>query len=65
MSSIETKIAALLSHESQFVTTHGIFDGDDGTARTVFAERVREHAAAVGERSDVPAGEIFKLLQDL
>lgn len=60
--SIETKIDALLAHTSQYVTTHGIFDGDDGTARAVFAERVREHARAVGATTGVGSGEVFKLV---
>lgn len=63
--SIDTKIEALLAHESQFVSTHSIFDGDDGAARAEFARRVRDHAAEVGARTGVPMGEVFKRIDDL
>jgi hypothetical protein len=54
-----------LAHTSQFVTTHAIPPGDDGTFATVFGERIRDHAAAVGAATNVSRGEIFKLLNDL
>lgn len=60
--SIETKIAALLAHESQFVTTHLIPPDDDGTARAEFGRRVRDHARAVGAPAGLPSGECFKVL---
>lgn len=63
--SIGTKVDALLAHESQFVTTHGIPVDDDGSARARFEQQVRDHAAVVGSRTGVPAGEVFKLLDEL
>jgi LmbE family N-acetylglucosaminyl deacetylase len=62
---VDTKVEALLAHESQFVTTHAIPPGDDGTFATVFGERIRDHAAAVGAATNVSRGEIFKLLNHL
>lgn len=62
---LEAKIAALLAHESQFVTTHAIPDDDDGSARERFARRVREHARAVGASAGLPAGEAYRLLADV
>jgi LmbE family N-acetylglucosaminyl deacetylase len=63
--SVDTKVHALLAHESQFVTTHGIDPEDDGSQREAFAARIRDHAAEIGARSGVDAGEIFKLLSHL
>ena len=60
----ETKIAALLAHESQFESTMGI---DDGASAEVdaFALRVRtqlkEHGALVG----LAEGESFHLVTDI
>ena len=62
---VDTKVDALLAHTSQFVTTHAIPPGDDGTFATVFGERIRDHAAAVGSATNVSRGEIFKLLNHL
>lgn len=62
---VETKIDALLAHESQFVTTHDIGAEDDGSERLGFAARVREHAREVGARAGVADGEIFKILSNL
>jgi LmbE family N-acetylglucosaminyl deacetylase len=62
---VDTKVEALLAHTSQFVTTHAIPPGDDGTFATVFGERIRDHAAAIGAATNVARGEIFKLLNHL
>ncbi|MCU0312111.1 MAG: PIG-L family deacetylase [Acidimicrobiales bacterium] len=62
---VDSKVDALLAHESQFVTTHGIPADDDGTARAAFRRRVAERAAAVGATAGVEAGEAFKALRDL
>ena len=62
---VNTKIAGLLAHRSQYVTTHGIPDDDDGTALEVFTSRVQERAAAVGATARVAAGEPFKALTEL
>ncbi len=62
---VDSKVEALLAHESQFVTTHGIPDDDDGTARAAFRRRIHERAAAVGATAGVGEGEAFKALIDL
>ena len=62
--SVETKIHALRAHPSQFATTHGI-DPADAATDAAFADRVRAHARAVGQRTGVDAGEVFKLLSPL
>jgi LmbE family N-acetylglucosaminyl deacetylase len=62
---VETKIEALLAHESQFVTTHGIAADDDGSQRLEFATRLRDHASEIGTRAGITDGEIFKLLSQL
>ena len=59
------EVEALLAHESQFVTTHGIAADDDGTARAAFGRRIHERAAAVGATARIGAGEAFKALTDL
>ena len=62
---VDAKVESLLAHESQFVTTHSISPDDDGSGATVFGERVRDHAATVGDATGVSRGEIFKLLNNL
>lgn len=62
---VDAKVESLLAHESQFVTTHSIPPDDDGSGATVFGERVRDHAATVGDATGVSRGEIFKLLNNL
>ncbi len=62
---VDAKVDALLAHESQFLTTHGIPADDDGTARETFRRRVHDRAVAVGSTARVGAGEAFKALTDL
>ena len=62
---VDTKLEALMAHRSQFVTTHGIPDDDDGSAAEAFRQRVRARAADVGALAGVHAGEAFKALTDL
>ncbi len=62
---VDTKISALLAHASQFVTTHGIAEDDDGTDVIAFGDRINEHAHSVGQPTGVAAGEIFKLMSGL
>jgi LmbE family N-acetylglucosaminyl deacetylase len=62
---VDTKVDALMAHRSQFVTTHDIPDDDDGTAAETFRQKVFAHAAQLGARTGVPAGEAFKALTDL
>jgi LmbE family N-acetylglucosaminyl deacetylase len=62
---VDTKVRALLAHRSQYVTTHGIPPGDDGTAAAAFRQKVLAQATAIGSRTGVTAGEVFKALTEL
>ena len=62
---VDAKVRALLAHRSQYVTTHGIPPGDDGTAAEAFRQRVMAQAATIGSRTGVAAGEVFKALTEL
>jgi LmbE family N-acetylglucosaminyl deacetylase len=62
---VDTKVQALLAHRSQYRTTHGIPDDDDGSAAEVFRQKVLARAAQIGVRAGVPAGEAFKALTQL
>lgn len=55
----ETKLAALLAHESQFESTMGVAGDDDGSAMSAFRERVLAKLADHGALADVPLGEAF------
>lgn len=59
---IETKIRALLAHESQFEST---MKARDDAALERFAERIRNRLHDLGRRIDRPAAEIFKKIADL
>jgi LmbE family N-acetylglucosaminyl deacetylase len=60
----ETKIAALLAHESQFESTMGI---DHGASAEVdaFARRVRAQLAEHGALAGIAQGESFHLVRDI
>jgi LmbE family N-acetylglucosaminyl deacetylase len=60
----ETKIAALLAHESQLRSTMGI---DEGASTEIadFAERVRTQLAAHGALARLPLGESFHLITEI
>jgi LmbE family N-acetylglucosaminyl deacetylase len=60
-----TKIAALLEHRSQFVTTMGIDDGDGGEQLQAFRDRVFAKLRAAGEPVGATFGESFKRIADL
>ena len=62
---LAAKVAALLEHRSQFVTTHGITDGSDPAQRAAFSDRVRTRLAERGASAGAPLGESFRLLADL
>jgi len=62
---VDAKVGALMAHRSQYVTTHGIPDDDDGSAAEAFRQRVLARAAQIGVVAGVPAGEAFKALTDL
>ncbi|MDQ1534430.1 MAG: hypothetical protein QOF28_2191 [Actinomycetota bacterium] len=60
---IDTKVASLLAHRSQWRSTMSI--ADDGTGRDEFAAQVRDDAARAATDSPLVAAEAFKLLTDL
>jgi LmbE family N-acetylglucosaminyl deacetylase len=62
---VDTKVDAALAHRSQYVTTHGIPPGDDGTAADAFRARLHAQAARDGQAVGLAAGEPFKALTDL
>ena len=61
-SSFERKVAALLEHESQFVTTHGITDADDPEQVVRFRRWLDQVHAEIGRDVGVRWGEAFKRL---
>jgi LmbE family N-acetylglucosaminyl deacetylase len=62
---IETKIAALLEHRSQWRSTMSIEGDDDIAGRNAFASRVHETATRAAEHTELDAAEAFKQLDDL
>jgi LmbE family N-acetylglucosaminyl deacetylase len=60
---IDTKVASLLAHRSQWRSTMDI--ADDGTGRDAFATQVRDKARREAATSGLVAAEAFKLLTDL
>ena len=62
---LEAKVAALLEHRSQFVTTHGITDEADVDQQASFAARVRSRLGERGAPVNAALGESFRLLDDL
>ncbi len=61
----DVKVAALLVHASQQLSTMGITDGDDDPERAAFAARVGRQLAAHGALAGLPAGEAFHRISDL
>lgn len=64
---LDAKVAALLCHRSQWLSTMGIDAGssDEPGQLAAFEERIRIDAAAAGAHADLQAGEAFKLLTEL
>jgi len=60
---VEAKIAALLSHRSQWESTMGIDPADSDPGE--FAARIRGEAGAAGAIADLPGAEQFKLISEL
>ena len=60
---IEAKVYALLAHESQFQSTHGIGPEDDGADMAAFRSRVLEKCRAAGRRTGLRYGEAFKRIE--
>lgn len=63
---VEQKLAALLSHRSQYRSTMGIEDGaSDGAGAEQFRARLLGQLAAHGALAGVAAGEAFRLISDV
>lgn len=62
---LDAKVAALLEHRTQFVTTHGITDESDLEQHAAFAASVRSRLVERGTLAGVPLGESFRLIDDL
>ncbi|MGZ4709607.1 MAG: PIG-L deacetylase family protein [Acidimicrobiales bacterium] len=60
-----TKIAALLEHRSQFVTTMYIDDDNAGEQLQAFRDRIFDRMRANGEPVGIELAEAFKLISDL
>ena len=61
---VETKIAALLAHESQFESTMGIDEGADSEFET-FTGRIRDQLREHGAVAELPFGESFHLITEI
>jgi LmbE family N-acetylglucosaminyl deacetylase len=59
---VDTKVAALLEHRSQFVTTHDITDHDDVAQVERFRRHIDDRLAGNGARVGVRHAELFRLL---
>lgn len=62
---LDTKVAALLAHRSQYRTTHEIEDPSDTDQRARFHEKMARRAAEHGAPAGIASGECFKLLAKL
>jgi LmbE family N-acetylglucosaminyl deacetylase len=61
----ESKVAALLAHRSQFVTTMEIDADDTGTQRDAFRKKILDRLREAGEPIGASFGEAFKAIRDL
>ncbi|HEV7685756.1 MAG TPA: PIG-L family deacetylase [Acidimicrobiia bacterium] len=61
---LDTKLAALLAHRSQWVSTMGI-DADRTAEEEAFEIRIRQRAAEAGAAAGLPIGEAFKRIDRL
>jgi LmbE family N-acetylglucosaminyl deacetylase len=61
---VETKIGALLAHESQFQSTMGI-EGGAANEFEAFTARIRDQLREHGGIADLPYGESFHLMTDI
>ena len=62
---LETKIAALFCHRSQYRSTMQVDDPDAAEQLEAFRTRVTERAADHGARAGVAHGELFKVIREL
>ena len=60
---MEAKVQALLAHESQFRSTHGIGPTDDGTDLAAFRTRVLDNCRTAGRRAGLRHGEAFRRVE--
>ena len=60
---IESKVRALLAHQSQFQSTHDIRPDDDGADMEDFRKRVFEKCGTAGRRAGVGYGEAFRRVE--
>ena len=60
-----TKIAALLEHRSQFVTTMYITDENAGEELQAFRDRIFDRMRANGAPAGIELAEAFKIITDL
>jgi LmbE family N-acetylglucosaminyl deacetylase len=61
---LDAKLAALLAHRSQWLSTMGI-DADRAAEGDAFETRVRQRAAEAGAAAGLPIGEAFKRIDRL
>jgi LmbE family N-acetylglucosaminyl deacetylase len=61
----DAKVAALLEHRSQFVTTMEINPDDTGAQRDAFRKRELDRMRVAGEPVGAAFGEAFKAIRDL
>jgi LmbE family N-acetylglucosaminyl deacetylase len=59
---VDTKLAALLEHTSQFVTTHGITEVGNAEQEARFRRHIEDRLATNGARIGVRHAELFKLI---
>ena len=59
---VDTRIAALLEHTSQFVTTHRITEPGNAEQEARFRRAIEDRLAANGARVGVRHAELFKLI---
>ncbi len=60
---ITAKVNALLAHESQFESTHGISSDDDGAQAAAFGAGIFEECRSAGIRAGVGLAEAFKRVE--
>ncbi|MDG2907167.1 MAG: PIG-L family deacetylase [Acidimicrobiales bacterium] len=60
-----TKVAALLAHRSQHLSTMGIGAEDDGSQADAFRDSVLAELAEVGQRFGVPLAEAYRRIEGL
>ncbi len=62
---ITAKVNALLAHESQFESTHGISAGDDGSETAAFSAGIFKECHTAGIRAGVSHAEAFKRVENV